>query len=221
MTEAASSPESGAGDHTNAVPGRPETDTTDDPAAAAKRELRDRVLAARRHLSALDREAAATATLRHLLDLPEVRLARRVGAYVSVGSEPATPLLLAALREHGTEVLLPVLLPDNDLDWAAWTGPESLAAAGRGLWEPTGPRLGPMAVADVDVVVVPGVAVDPNGHRLGRGGGSYDRALARVSPNCLRVLLLHTGEFDLPVPVEEHDEPVDVAVGPDGVVRYR
>ena len=105
-----------------------------------------------------------------------------MAAYVSVGSEPGTGLLLDALvggRQAGD---LPVVLPDLDLDWALYTGPDDLAPAVRGLLEPTGPRLGMEAVAGADVVLVPGLAGLADGERLGQGGGCYDRALARVTP---------------------------------------
>lgn len=89
-----------------------------------------------------------------------------MAAYVSVGAEPGTRPLLDALRARGVRVLLPVLLPDNDLDWAAYEGPQALAPAGRGLLEPVGPRLGPEAVTQASVVLLPGLAVDRQGLRL-------------------------------------------------------
>ena len=108
------------------------------------------------------------------------RRPRTVAAYVSVGREPGTRPLLEALRARGVRVLLPVLLPDNDLDWGVYEGAEQLVRAGRGLLEPAGPRLGPEAVTEADAVLLPGLAVDGQGIRLGRGGGSYDRVLARL-----------------------------------------
>ena len=93
-------------------------------------------------------------------------------------AEPGTGLLLDALHAAGKRVLLPVLRADNDLDWAVYTG--ELVPASRGLLEPAGPLLGVTAIADADVVLVPGLAASAGGNRLGRGGGSYDRALARV-----------------------------------------
>ncbi len=182
--------------------------------------LRTDVMTARRHLSPVDLADAERSILTHLLDLPELRSARTVAAYVSMGSEPGTSLLLTALVARGVRVLVPVLLDDNDLAWAEYRTPEDLVAAGRGLREPRGPVLGVTTVATVDVVLVPGLAVDRAGHRMGRGGGSYDRALARVGPNTLTVLLLHSGEVDRAVPVEPHDRAVDVVVTPKGVRRF-
>lgn len=189
--------------------------------AVAKRALRREVLAARRALDPTAARRAAVRVADHLLATPELGAAQVVAAYVSVGTEPGTGPLLERLHAAGTTVLLPVLLADGDLDWAPYDGPDSLAPADRGLLEPRTTRLGPDAVADADVVVVPGVAVSATGHRLGRGGGSYDRALARVGPATFTCLLLYDGELDRPVPVEPHDVPVSAAVTPSGLVRYR
>ncbi|WP_438487526.1 5-formyltetrahydrofolate cyclo-ligase [Streptomyces sp. S186] len=147
-----------------------------------------------------------------------------VAAYVSIGGEPDTRALIDALRAAGVRVLLPVLLPDNDLDWAVYEGPEHLAPAGWGLREPDGPRLTPEAVAEADVVLLPGLAVDRTGLRLGRGGGSYDRVLARLErsgrPTSL-VVLLYDDEVLERVPAEPHDRRVHAAVTPSGVHRFR
>ncbi|MBI2245950.1 MAG: 5-formyltetrahydrofolate cyclo-ligase [Nocardioides sp.] len=154
-----------------------------------------------------------------MLALPEVRRAATVAAYVSVGSEPGTGPLLDGLRAAGKRVILPVVLPDLDLDWAAYDGPDRLVPARRGLLEPPGPRLGPDAIATADVVLAPGLAVSPTGVRLGQGGGCYDRALGRVPVGTFTCVLLYDGEVGLDVPVEPHDRAVLFAATPSGVVR--
>lgn len=170
-----------------------------------------------------DVAAASGAELaRRALELAELAGAGTVAAYVSVGREPSTRALLERLRGAGTRVLLPVLLPDNDLDWAVYEGAD-LVKAGRGLLEPAGPRLGPEAVTEADTVLLPGLAVDRRGMRLGRGGGSYDRVLARLEragAHPATVVLLHDGEVLDEVPAEAHDRPVDAAVTPSEVWRF-
>ncbi|WP_088798218.1 MULTISPECIES: 5-formyltetrahydrofolate cyclo-ligase [unclassified Streptomyces] len=146
-----------------------------------------------------------------------------VAAYVSIGGEPSTRALLDRLRAAGVRVLLPVLLPDNDLDWALYEGAERLVRAGRGLLEPDGARLGPEAVTQADVVLLPGLAVDRGGLRLGRGGGSYDRVLARLERAGARaslVVLLYDAEVLAEVPAEPHDRHVHAAVTPSAVHRF-
>lgn len=183
----------------------------------AKTAWRDQVLTSRRRRSPAEQVADAEATARHLLAWEPVRRAATLAAYVSVGREPGTGLLLDLLAEAGTRVLLPVLQPDNDLDWAAYDGPAGLVSAGRGLLEPTGPRLGVDALATADVVLVPGLAVSPCGERLGRGGGSYDRALGRVPAGTPVTVLLYDDEVGLDVPVEPHDRPVTHVATASGV----
>lgn len=185
--------------------------------------LRPGILAARTALTADDVSAAGAALGRRALELPELAEARTVGAYVSVGREPGTRPLLDALRTRGVRVLLPVLLEDNDLDWGAYEGADRLVAAGRGLLEPDGPRLGPDAIIKVDAVLLPGLAVDERGMRLGRGGGSYDRVLARLEKagaDPALIVLLYDGELLGAVPAEEHDKPVHAAVTPSCVRRF-
>ncbi|MBX6766116.1 MAG: 5-formyltetrahydrofolate cyclo-ligase [Actinomadura rubrobrunea] len=182
---------------------------------------RRKELLARRTAMDPDARAAAGRSLRDtLLSTPEVEMAGTIAAYVSVGTEPDTRGLLFALWKRGAYVLVPRLLPDADLDWASYEGPESLAPGPRGLLEPTEPSRGPEAVASADVVLVPAVAVDRTGVRLGRGGGSYDRALARVGSAILTVALLYDGELVDDLPFEPHDQRVRAAVTPSaGLVR--
>ncbi|WP_422131847.1 5-formyltetrahydrofolate cyclo-ligase [Streptomyces misionensis] len=192
-----------------------------------KRRLRRDLLSVRSGLPEDDVREAGRALAARALELPELARARTVAAYVSVGSEPGTGALLDALRARGTRVLLPVLLPDNDLDWGEYTGPESLARVQHGgrmaLFEPAGARLGPGAVTGADVVLLPGLAVDARGMRLGRGGGSYDRVLARLERAGARprlVVLLYDTEVVDRVPAQAHDRPVHAVVTPSGVRRF-
>jgi 5-formyltetrahydrofolate cyclo-ligase len=185
---------------------------------AAKAQLRKQVLAARRSMSAAQRDDAASTLTRLLLDLPEVRAARCVATYLSIGTEPSTAQFLTELRSKGVRILLPVLLEDHDLDWAIYDVPDRLTQGARGLWAPDGPLLGVHALAGADVVVAPALAVGADGLRLGRGGGSFDRALARVpSGGPLVLTLLYDGELLPAVPADDHDRAVDGAVLPSGV----
>ncbi len=81
-------------------------------------------------------------------------------------------------------MLVPVVTGAAPLDWCEYVTrqpPQPTRRGALGIDEPTGPRLGPAAIADADVVLVPALAVDRRGHRLGRGGGHYDRTLALLS----------------------------------------
>jgi 5-formyltetrahydrofolate cyclo-ligase len=189
-------------------------------ASGAKLALRDQLLTTRNRRPLLERSEAAREIALHLTAAPEVRRAATVAAYVAVGSEPGTAPLLSALLAAGKRVVLPVVLPDRDLDWAAYAGDQDLAPARFGLLEPVGARLGVEAVATADVVLLPGLAVSGRGERLGRGGGCYDRALARVPVGTFTAVLLYDDEVGVDVPVEPHDRPVTAAAHPSGITRF-
>jgi 5-formyltetrahydrofolate cyclo-ligase len=195
--------------------------TVDTSTGRAKADLRARVLASRRSTSPEDRERAAARAVRCLLDLPELVAARCVAAYLSFGTEPSTAELLSGLRARDVLLLLPVLRDYLDLDWAIYDESGSLAQDARGLWTPEGPRLGVDRVAQADLVVVPALAVGRDGTRLGRGGGSYDRALARMPAGRAVAALLYDGELVPAVPSEPHDRRVDLAALPSGLHPLR
>jgi 5-formyltetrahydrofolate cyclo-ligase len=191
--------------------------------------LRSRKVALRRQLSARraqietpQRTASGRALRDAVLSLPETQMAGTVAAYMSVGAEPDTRGLVYALWKRGTYVLLPLLLPDYDLDWASYEGPDSLAEGPRRLLQPTEPPRGVTAVTSADLVIVPALAVDRGGGRLGRGGGSYDRALARVGAAVPTVALIYDDELLDEVPAGPLDQRVRMVARPgSGITRLR
>ena len=188
--------------------------TTEDKAG-----LRAALLAARRALPASARADAASLITAAVLTLPEVSTARTVAVYVSIGSEPPTAELLDVLRSRDVRVLVPVLRDDLDLDWAIYENRDQMSPGPRGMWTPEGDLLGVEAVAEADVVLVPALAVGADGTRLGRGGGSYDRALARVPAGQPVIALLYDGELLPDVPTAPHDRRVTAVITPSGAHR--
>ncbi|GIF08788.1 5-formyltetrahydrofolate cyclo-ligase [Actinoplanes siamensis] len=199
--------------------------------------LRAQLLTARRSLSVAARAVAAAQLQSQILALVRRIAPTTIAAYVPSGSEPGGPDLPDVLRDAlppAGRLLLPVLLPDNDLDWAEYTG--ALLTGRRGLREPSGPRLGVTAIRSAGLILVPALAVGRDGVRMGRGGGSYDRALSRLpsrnqpatgspSPDPapgagsaplgpLVVALLHDHEAVDSVPAEPHDRPVHGVLTP-------
>ena len=163
------------------------------------------------------RAEAADAIALHVLAVPAVSRAKRIACYLSMPSEPGTGPLISGLLERGVEVVVPLSLPDGILDWVAYDPQASLVTTPLGIPEPAGERLGADTLATCDVVIVPALAVDHAGHRLGRGAGYYDRALSRVrAPLCA---LVFTHELLTEVPHEPHDVPVQMAVTPGGLFR--
>ena len=167
-----------------------------------KAQLRASVLAARRARSA-DELARARAAVREQV-LGAVDGVDGVAGYEPMRTEPGSTELLAALHARGVAVLVPVTLPDRDLDWAQW----SPAGAGE--------RLGVDAISQVDLVLAPALAVSRDGNRLGRGGGSYDRAFARCAGNTVFAALVFDDEVLDELPHDEWDVPIHAAVTPSG-----
>lgn len=186
----------------------------------AKDALRLRLTAARssRAATELAEDGLALAAAAGSLPVADV-----VAGYVGVGSEPPTLPLLAALRDAGARVLLPVVLPDGLLEWG-WLPPsfDALERGPLGLLEPPAPFLGQEALGSAGLVLVPALAVDRQGNRLGRGRGYYDRALAALSDaSPVRVLaVVFDDELVDDVPAEAHDRPVDGALLPSGAVMF-
>jgi len=169
--------------------------------------------ALRRDIAAGREPAADDAALtRHVLGLLDdlgLGAGAVVTSYASVPGEPPTRGVNAALAARGVRVLLPITLPDLDLDWHADDDED-------------GTPLGRTAVDQADLVLAPGLAVDRTGTRMGQGGGCYDRALPRRRPGTPVVVVLHPGELlaedeDL-LPRADHDQPVDAVVTADGLV---
>ena len=138
-----------------------------------------------------------------------------VCAYVASAVEPGSLAMVEALRSHGLRVLLPVVVGEA-LDWAVFDG--RLRVGAFGLREPVGPLLGAEAVASAALVLVPALAVDHAGVRLGQGGGYYDRALRSAAGPVVAVV--RDEEFVPSLPAEAHDVRVDAVLTPGrGVVR--
>ncbi|MFW6597393.1 5-formyltetrahydrofolate cyclo-ligase [Propionibacteriaceae bacterium Y2011] len=155
-------------------------------------------------------------------------LARReltVACYLSRGTEPDTLELISWLTAQGCRVLLPVLgnderpLPSDDSGrrrpaWGVYTGPGHLQLGSFGVGEPDGEVLDACALLEAHIIILSGLAGNEYGHRLGRGGAWYDRALAEASDMAVRVMLLNDDELFDAVPVEPNDRHVDVIITP-------
>jgi 5-formyltetrahydrofolate cyclo-ligase len=187
------------------------------PVERAKAALRAEARHRRAGLDAAVRGRAAAAAGARLLALPEVAAARVVALYAAIGDELDPRSAVDAVAAAGCTVALP-RVAGPDLDLVAVTPSTPVAPGHRGVLEPSGP---PLPLAQVDVVVVPGLAFDRHGGRLGQGGGHYDRLLARLPPRTLRVGLCLDRQLVRAVPGAAHDQPVDVVVTESSTVRAR
>jgi 5-formyltetrahydrofolate cyclo-ligase len=178
----------------------------------SKRQWRIRLTAARRLVPPAQRDAEAHALATAAATIP----AAVVCCYVPVGDEPGSLELITTLVDAGRRVLLPIVTGAAPLDWAVHSGPDSLVPGPYGLLQPSGPHLGADAIARADLVLVPALAVDRAGHRIGRGGGHYDRSLPLTRPGTPLVALVRDDEVVDELPHERHDVSMTAALTPHG-----
>ena len=153
----------------------------------------------------------------HILDAHEFAGVKVVASYFSYGDEPQTTDINQELIRRGVTLLLPRLLPDNDLEWVRWEGYENSLVAHGKVSEPHGFPFTDLSA--IEVVIVPALHIDRSGNRLGQGGGSYDRALSHLTG--WKLALVHHGELTSdPLPIEDFDQKVDAAATPDLIARF-
>ena len=185
--------------------------------ATEKMELRERMRAARATIPSAERAVLAARAEARLLALPELRAATTVLVFYSFGTEIPTAVLVRRLLTRGWRVLLPYLTDGSEMDAGEIRPGDPLEPTDYGPKEPA--RRVAVSPQNVDVVVTPGLAFDRGGRRLGYGGGYYDRYLARLHPHAVRIGIGFSRQVVERVPAEDADEPVDVIVTDDEVIR--
>lgn len=177
---------------------------------ALRRSARD----ARRSLSPATRTAATAAIGERLGELPELIPAGTVLVYAAGATEVDVEAAAGELRARGVTTLYP-RVRGEDLDLVAVDDPSELVLGHRDILEPTGPSNDPTTV---DAVLVPGVAFDLRGGRLGQGGGHYDRLLPRIG-DAVRIGIAFACQIVPSVPRLDHDVAVDIVVTEQSVQR--
>jgi len=184
---------------------------------AAKKALRQRVLALRDALSDDARAQKAAQATAKLLELPAFAGASTVAAYASFGKEFDTHVFLAAVLARGKNLLLPRIVRERkelafyhitDLDHSLLPGPW-------GIREPDPAQCADANVDQIDFMLVPGVAFTRRGERLGYGGGFYDAAISRTRADIIKVAAAFAVQIVNELPLEPHDRRVDLVVTED------
>ena len=191
------------------------------PIAESKAEVRSRMRAARSARSIEERATAADALARHAVALLPSRPSS-ITCYLSLPVEPGTDPLIALAQAAGHRIVVP-RIDGARLDWVDLHVHGEQRSGPMGIREPVGDAIDPAVLDDFDVLFVPATAVDRQGHRLGQGGGYYDRTLAHLRPHNdggpLIVAVVFDEEVIDGVPVERHDCRVDAALTPGGVIE--
>ncbi len=190
-----------------------------DTAAHRKRALRAELRERRQNLTATERRAASAGITRNLVDLATDLSVRSVACYLSTPIEPDTRPFLNWAAKQGIRILLPISREDGLLDWTTGDG-ETETEGLYGMPEAVGELLGPIAINDVDLILVPAAAVDAGGMRMGWGRGYFDKTLGSMEKCPPVYAVLFDGEVVDEVPRERHDQPVDGAVTPARIVQF-
>ena len=152
----------------------------------------------------------------HIINSDEFAQATTIASYISYGDEPQTKDLNQQILRSGKKLALPKMLKDKSLEWIIWDGEESKLVKSGKILEPVGEVI---SGDEIDIVIVPTLHATRDGHRLGQGGGSYDRALAKIS--AWRIGLIYSGELTVePIPIEAHDVKLNAVATPDLIVRF-
>lgn len=180
----------------------------------AKRALRAEMRERRQLLSDAQRQAAADGIAEQLDGLIESLGATSISCYISTVTEPGTREFVTGAVRRGIRVLLPITREDGLLDWAVANDTDETSEGLFGMPEPTGQVLGPIAVNDVDLMVIPAAAVDRSGTRLGWGRGYFDKTLGSMENRPPVYGVVYDSEVLDEIPRDLHDQPVDGIVTP-------
>jgi 5-formyltetrahydrofolate cyclo-ligase len=188
--------------------------------APQKRALRAELRERRRAHTQTERATATEGITEQLAALTTRLGAKRVSCYLSAPDEPNTRPFVNWARKAGLRVLFPISRADGLLDWTTASDDEEEVIGLFGMPEPIGELLGPIAINDVDLIIVPAAAVDETGMRLGWGRGYYDKTLGSME-RCPPVYgVVFDSELVESVPRERHDQALDGVVTPTRTVEF-
>lgn len=184
-----------------------------------KRALRAELRGRRRIRTATERETADAALTEQLIRLTRELGARSLSAYLSRPDEPGTRDFLRWAEAEGIRVLLPISREDGLLDWAPYDGTDEEQDI-LGMPTPSSEVLGPIAVNEVDLILVPAACIARDGMRLGWGRGYFDKTLGSMEGGPPVYAVIYDDELVDAVPTEPHDQPVDGVVTPAGIISF-
>jgi 5-formyltetrahydrofolate cyclo-ligase len=184
-----------------------------------KRALRAELRERRRLTTSRERDIATAALTTHLIELATQLNASSVSAYLSTAEEPGTREFLHWALKNNITVYLPISREDGLLDWATFDGTDEELDL-LGMPTPSSELLGPIAINDVDLILVPAAAIDQTGMRMGWGRGYFDKTLGSMERRPPVYAVIFESEFVDTVPSEVHDQRVDGVVTPLGITTF-
>jgi 5-formyltetrahydrofolate cyclo-ligase len=184
-----------------------------------KRALRAELRERRQNLTSVERDAATAGFTENLQSLVLDLSARSISCYLSARNEPNTRPFLNWAEADGIRVLFPISREDGLLDWTVGEDEEEFEGLA-GVPEVAGELLGPIAINDVDLIIVPAAAVDETGMRMGWGRGYFDKTLGSMEKCPPVYAVVYDHEFVTDVPRELHDQPVNGVVTPTRIISF-
>jgi 5-formyltetrahydrofolate cyclo-ligase len=184
-----------------------------------KRALRAELRERRQNLTSAQKDAATAGLTENLQSLVLDLSARSISCYLSARNEPDTRPFLNWAEAEGIRVLFPVTREDGLLDWTVGEGNEEIQGLA-GVPEAAGELLGPIAINDVDLIIVPAAAIDATGTRLGWGRGYFDKTLGSMEKCPPVYAVIYDHEYLDDVPREVHDQPVNGVVTPTRILSF-
>lgn len=175
-----------------------------------KQTLRQAIRNAKKEHTSEELQQMSLLIVHRVLDLAELCQAKTVVAYASLPDEVGTGELLKRLISDGKRVLLPKVLDDNYMELRQYTGRDDLEEGAFHIQEPIGPTFS--SLKTIDVAIVPGMAFTPDGHRLGRGKGYYDRFLAQLHTTTVKIGVCFPFQLVEHLPSEPHDIRMDKVI---------
>ena len=167
-----------------------------------KSELRKTIRQRKRHFSGHQLAEMSLSAIQALLGHPRMVQAQSVLMYYSLPDEVCTHQAVDELLEQGKRVFLPVVVDGENMQICEYRGPHDLRIGAYDIMEPVGKRC--ETVDSIDVVVVPGMAFTPDGRRLGRGKGYYDRFLS-AHPSLYRIGICFPFQLESDIPTDDFD----------------
>jgi len=183
-----------------------------------KREIRKRIMTLRNAMTPEEIEAKSGEIVRQLKGLREIRESSTLMVYLSFGSEVLTDDLIRWGWDAGKRIVVPFCHPESrEMTSCLLGGFTELETGHYGIREPKAERLKPVPREEIDAVLIPAVAFDRQGRRVGYGGGYYDRFLPEI-PRSARIGAAFACQIVAEIPPDPHDVPADRIVTEDELI---
>ena len=177
-----------------------------------KKIIRQKMLVQRSLLTLTETEEKSSKIAGMLCSLPHFSNASVLLIYLPIKNEPDTQSIIEKAWQQKKTVLIPVCLPDRTLLLSELLSFDDVEKGFFNILEPKPEALRPIPVNHVDIAILPGLAFDYHGHRLGYGGGYFDSLLPLLSPDSTKIALAYDFQLLDKIPVSEHDAPVDIII---------